>query len=692
MDLRSIGRLPRVAVAGFAVALALAAGIAASGSPARAATQDISVSLSPTSGSDFTTDTGTLSWSVPSACVGQQLIAVMYRGAAPWDATTIAQTLTDATPGSPYYGIFYYTYGGAPAAATGSASWPNVWANGYTSFTSNTKYATTGDFVAAQGTGLYTIGVVCTNSAGSAPLTDSSGNPIAGSLLVNLGATGNSWAVSQAVDTQTTLSGQGEAEPLGDSVSLSATVTASDGSTPVGGVNFYAGGTASGTPLNGSTPVPVGSTGQATYSSSDSNGSSGSTGYFSYTAVFVPTNTASYTSSTGTADVDLFYEDASITVTATQDPSSSTTVDLTATATGSPESLAEAGAPGVTFTVDGTATGTVAQFSSSGVATTQVTGVEAGAHTFSAQLDNGEGSAIDGVDVTVTPATLTTGVITATTLAVPSGAGDGLKLTATVASTGGSTVVPAGKVTVTDGSATVGTVTVSGAAGSGKASGSVTDFSLPAGANDLTATFTPTDPAAFTSSSSGTQDYTLPAAVAWVQAGTPAISGTAAVGDTLTAHPGTWGPSGVRLAYQWLANGAAISGATGSTLVLGTGEYGKTVTVEVTGYAPGDIAWEAGSAATGKVGVGTLTGSTPTISGTVKVNDTLTAHAGSWTSGTTLHYQWYANGAAISRATGSAYKISSGVQGKKLEVKVTGTKTDYTTLVKTSKETGTVPR
>ena len=36
---------------------------------------------------------------------------------------------------------------------------------------------------------------------------------------------------------------------------------------------------------------------------------------------------------------------------------------------------------------------------------------------------------------------------------------------------------------------------------------------------------------------------------------TPTITGTASVGATLTATPGTWAPAPVALAYQWKSNG-----------------------------------------------------------------------------------------------------------------------------------------
>lgn len=62
----------------------------------------------------------------------------------------------------------------------------------------------------------------------------------------------------------------------------------------------------------------------------------------------------------------------------------------------------------------------------------------------------------------------------------------------------------------------------------------------------------------------------------------PVISGTAQVGQTLTASQGTWTGSPTGFAFQWLSNGSPISGAASSTYVPVTGNVGVMLSVTVT--------------------------------------------------------------------------------------------------------------
>ncbi|SFR68740.1 Carboxypeptidase regulatory-like domain-containing protein [Agromyces sp. CF514] len=167
----------------------------------------------------------------------------------------------------------------------------------------------------------------------------------------------------------------------------------------------------------------------------------------------------------------------------------------------------------------------------------------------------------------------------------------------------------------------------------------------------------------------------------------PTIAGTASVGSTLTADPGTW-TAGATLAYQWYASGTAIPGATAATLKLRRTQTGRQVTVRVTGALSGYPTTARSSAP----GLKATTAGTPTITGTAATGSLLTAKPGGWTHGTSFTYQWYADGTAIAGATAATIMLTDGLAGKAITVRVTGTAAGYVTVSKTSTATPKVSR
>ena len=87
--------------------------------------------------------------------------------------------------------------------------------------------------------------------------------------------------------------------------------------------------------------------------------------------------------------------------------------------------------------------------------------------------------------------------------------------------------------------------------------------------------------------------------------GAPAITGTARVGETLTADTSgiadADGLTGASFSYQWLADGSDISGATGSTYTPASADVGKAVKVRVSFTDDGGHAETLTSAATAPV-------------------------------------------------------------------------------------------
>ena len=171
------------------------------------------------------------------------------------------------------------------------------------------------------------------------------------------------------------------------------------------------------------------------------------------------------------------------------------------------------------------------------------------------------------------------------------------------------------------------------------------------------------------------------------------ITGTAVVGGTLTAATAAWAPSGIALSYQWLRGGSAIAGATGKSYRPTAADYGKTVSVKVTGSLHGYTSAVKASAATKAVAAGALASQTPAISGSAVIGKTLSAKTKAWGPGkVALSYQWLRSGKSIKGATKSTYKLTSSDAGKKITVRITGKQTGYTTKTTTSKSTGSVLR
>jgi cell wall-associated NlpC family hydrolase len=171
----------------------------------------------------------------------------------------------------------------------------------------------------------------------------------------------------------------------------------------------------------------------------------------------------------------------------------------------------------------------------------------------------------------------------------------------------------------------------------------------------------------------------------------PSVTGAAKVGARLTAVPGRWGPAPVTLRYQWLRAGLAIPGATAATYIGTHADRGKTLSVRVAGSKTGYTSVARTSRATAVLAAGTLTAPVPTVTGSAKVGSRLTASPGAWgPAPVTLRYQWLRSGVAVDGATGTSYITAAADNGKVIAVRVTGAKTGYGTLTRTSKATGAV--
>ena len=168
--------------------------------------------------------------------------------------------------------------------------------------------------------------------------------------------------------------------------------------------------------------------------------------------------------------------------------------------------------------------------------------------------------------------------------------------------------------------------------------------------------------------------------------GAPAITGTAQVGETLTADTSgiadADGLSNVQYEYQWLADDYDISGATASTYTLSNSDEGKAIKVEVSFTDDSGNEETLTSRATDAVAAAPQTNSpatgAPTISGTAQVGETLMADTSGSADADGLdnvqyEYQWTGDGEDIAGATGSTYTLSNSDEGKAIKVGVTFT-------------------
>jgi hypothetical protein len=170
-----------------------------------------------------------------------------------------------------------------------------------------------------------------------------------------------------------------------------------------------------------------------------------------------------------------------------------------------------------------------------------------------------------------------------------------------------------------------------------------------------------------------------PGSVSWV--------GTPAVGSVVMAQIGGW-PAGTSVTYQWLRDDVPIGGATSPSFGIPASLVGSSLRVLATGNRTGYSAASSVSESR-TVTPGTFSAATPRISGTARVGRTLKVRVGSWSPRpSTFHYRWYANGKRIaSKGTRSWIRLTSKQRGKRITVRVTGTKSGYTTVIKTSKRT-----
>jgi hypothetical protein len=139
----------------------------------------------------------------------------------------------------------------------------------------------------------------------------------------------------------------------------------------------------------------------------------------------------------------------------------------------------------------------------------------------------------------------------------------------------------------------------------------------------------------------------------------PLITGTPIVGQVITCSDGTWsGTAPITYSYQWKNNGIDISGEVSNTYTVKPADYGDTLTCEVTAT---NVVGSASASSNSVVGTATAPANitSPSISGSNIVGQTLTVTDGDWSGAPTptYSYQWKRAGSSIAGATNSTYTL-----------------------------------
>ncbi len=176
-------------------------------------------------------------------------------------------------------------------------------------------------------------------------------------------------------------------------------------------------------------------------------------------------------------------------------------------------------------------------------------------------------------------------------------------------------------------------------------------------------------------STSAARSFTVDAGLTAVTA--PVISAPegSAVGRTLTSTPPRWSPDPSELVtntYQWLADDQVIRGATAPTFTVTTAQYGRTITLRVTGKRHGYTDGVATSAGiVGEAGDALVAVERPVLAGTAAYGQRLTVTAGVWSeSRAKISYQWLRNGANIPGATSYRYTVTAADAAQRIQVRV----------------------
>lgn len=167
----------------------------------------------------------------------------------------------------------------------------------------------------------------------------------------------------------------------------------------------------------------------------------------------------------------------------------------------------------------------------------------------------------------------------------------------------------------------------------------------------------------------------VPAATAPVNTQSPTISGTAAIGETLTVNLGTWtGTLPINYAQQWQRGTTPIPGATSTTYIVTGDDTGQTIRCRIQATNSGGGPIQAFTTSTPVIAAAApINRVLPVITGNLAIGQSLTVDPGTWigTNPISYQYQWQQNNVDIAGAINSSYVIRVQDNGTSLRCGVT---------------------
>lgn len=170
----------------------------------------------------------------------------------------------------------------------------------------------------------------------------------------------------------------------------------------------------------------------------------------------------------------------------------------------------------------------------------------------------------------------------------------------------------------------------------------------------------------------------------------PTISGQLAVGAALTLSDCNCSPQIQSKQIQWYKDGVAIPGASSSSYILTSNDYGSVFSAQIVMSVPGFQPVTVTTRPTEKLLQPVQVLSKPSISYTaLATSNTFSVQPGTYNpSGVALTYQWLADGQAIAGQTGSSFTPDASFGGKSLSVSVMATANGYSPAIQTTAAVG----